>query len=402
MKILHTSDWHLGQNFNTRSRESEHEKFFDWLIKTIEDESIDILIVAGDIFDSANPPKYALTMYHVLLTKVIKTSCKDVVIIAGNHDSIATIEMTKTLGKFLNIHIVASGEDIEETIIQIKVNGKLKAIVCAVPFLRDKILRDASVVKNNKQREEEYQINIKKYYNDIFQKAKEISRYVPLIATGHFTASGATFNPESERELYIGNLQRVDNDMLKQFDYVALGHLHSAQKVTSYDHIRYSGSPIPLSFSEAGQTKKVIIVEFNDNNVRNIKEIDIPIFRAMYKIKGSIEKIQSKIDEYKDADNKPFVEISIEDDILDFDKKEFEVKAYEMGIEIISMRKDTIEKDIVLQDIDEDIELSQLDNKIIFEKRLDLEKELKDNKELKDKLIANYNTILQEIDNENN
>ncbi|MEA2050472.1 MAG: exonuclease subunit SbcD [Campylobacterota bacterium] len=401
MKILHTSDWHLGQNFKNRSREQEHEKFLAWLIETIESKKIDILIVAGDIFDTANPPKYALTMYHDFLVKVIKTACSDVIIVAGNHDSVATLEVTKNFAKSLNIHIVATGEDIDETIVSIKKDDQLKAIVCAVPYLRDNIIRDANKSKNNKELENEYKEGMKQYYKNIYNKAKDISSNVPIIATGHFTTTGATVNPDSEREIYIGKLSDVDSEVLTSFDYVAMGHLHKSQQVGKHNHIRYSGSPIPLSFSEYNQTKSVIVVEFKDKNIENIEIIDIPLFKGIYRITGTIQEIKDELENINDKENKPFLDVvATNETLLDVDLKEFLNNTYDDGVDIISIQKEKKIEDRVLTDVEQDTKLEELDYLSVFEKRLEAEDSLVDNSDLKNKLINEYKVIVQELENE--
>lgn len=402
MKILHTSDWHLGQNFKNRSREDEHREFLLWLKTTIVEQDIDILIVAGDIFDTTNPPKYALTMYHDFLVEVIKTSCSDVIIVAGNHDSVSTLEMTKNFAKSLNIHIVATGEDIEETLISIKKDGELQAIVCAVPFLRDRVLRDPNDTKDNKAIEDEYKQNIKLYYENIYNKAKKLSQNVPILATGHFTTTGASINPDSEREIYIGKLSSVDSDVLKSFDYVAMGHLHQNQKVGACEYIRYSGSPIPLSFSEHNQQKSVLVVEFKDKEIKQIETFNIPLYKGIYRVEGSMEDVKEKIQNIKNIKNRPFLDVIITDDILNIDMNDFLKSSYDEGVDIISMRKLHKIEDKVLIDIDEDIKLSQLDEISVFEKRLEIEEYLKDDIELKDKLIKEYKLIVQELHDEDN
>jgi len=405
MKILHTSDWHLGQYFKTRSREDEHQKFLNWLENIIEEQSIDILVVAGDIFDTQNPPKYALTMYHDFLVQMTQSSCKDVVIVAGNHDSVATIEMTKNFAKLLNIHIVGSGEEVEDVIVSIKKDDKLEAIVCAVPYLRDRVIRDASTLKDNKALEKEYKDGLKTYYKNIYEKAKEISDEVPIIATGHFTTTGASKNEDSdsaERELYIGKLSAVDSDILSMFDYVAMGHLHKSQKIDSKEYMRYSGSPIPLSFSEALQKKSVIVVEFEGKNLKETQKVDIPTFKGIFTIVDTLENIKLKIEEIKDIENRPFIDIIINGDILDIDIKDFKNEMYEKGVDIISIKKAKQIEDKVLLDEQEDIKLEQLGALNVFEKRLNLDEHIKDDAELKTKLIHEYNIILEELQNEDN
>jgi len=402
MKILHTSDWHLGQNFKNRTREGEHRAFFEWLEKTIIDKKIDILIVAGDIFDTTNPPKYALTMYHDFLVKLTQTSCREIVIVAGNHDSIATIEMTKNFAKLLHIHIVASGEDIDETLLTIQNEGKIEAIICAVPFLRDKVLRDANITQDNQEIEEAFKEGIKNYYQNIYQKAVAISSEVPIIATGHFTTTGSSLKSDSEREIYIGKLSSVNSDILTPFDYVAMGHLHRAQKVGDNEYIRYSGSPIALSFSEYNQQKKVVIVTFDTKESKNIEILDIPSFKKMYRVEGNLVEIKEKIETIKDAQNRPFLDVILSDNsLLNLDINEFLQDSYEKGVDILSFkRKYSVEDKVLVQ---EDTQrLNQLDTLEVFKKRVALEENLVADDALQEKLIQEYKIIVEELLDEDN
>lgn len=401
MNVLHTSDWHLGQNFKNRSREEEHQKFLDWLINEINFNNIDILIIAGDIFDTTNPPNYALKMYHNFLASIIKTTCKDIIIIAGNHDSISTLEVTQDILKPLGIHIIASGENIDETIIPIKnKNNKIEAIICAVPFLRDRVIRDASKTYNNSEIEKEFKDGIKSYYQKVYNLAKNLSSEVPIIATGHFTTTGATINLDSEREIYIGKLQNIDSDILSMFDYVAMGHIHKPQKIGNNNNIRYSGSPIALSFSEHNQQKSVVKINF-DKKDKDIKTIDIPCFKDIVRVEGDIDEVKSNIDKVKDINNRPFVEVVLTNNtILDIDIKDFIKETFELGADIIAIKRKNEIIDKVLNDDTIDIRLNELNPLTVFEKRIDEEEDIINNVNLKEKLILNYKNILQEIENE--
>ncbi|MDF1875957.1 exonuclease subunit SbcD, partial [Sulfurimonas sp. SAG-AH-194-I05] len=340
MKIVHTSDWHLGQSFKSRSREFEHQSFLDWLIKQVQEKRIDILIVAGDIFDTSNPPNYALKMYHNFLAQIMKTNCKHVVIVAGNHDSVTTLEVSKDLLKSLNVHVVASGEDTDEVIVKIEEEGTLKAIVCAVPYLRDRVLRKANESKNSSEVEDELRDALKNYYKNIYTKAKEISDSVPIIATGHFTTTGASLSPDSEREIYIGKLQNIDSAMLRAFDYVAMGHIHKPQKIAQKDTMQYSGSPIPLSFSETNNQKSVVIVDFEGKEVE-VSRLEIPLFKKLYRLKGNFEEIQVEIEKISDTLNPPFVEVLLKgNDILNYDINDFLSHANENGADILILKRE--------------------------------------------------------------
>ncbi len=402
MKILHTSDWHLGQSFKSHSRESEHKSFLVWLLQEIEDKSIDVLIVAGDIFDTSNPPNYALKMYHNFLAEIIKTNCQDIVIVAGNHDSISTLEVSKDLLKSLNVHVVASGEDTDEVLVKIEKDSKLKAIVCAVPYLRDRVLRNANESKTLTEVEDELLDAMKNYYKDIYKKAKELSSSVPIIATGHFTTSGASISPDAEREIYIGKLKSIDSEMLEAFDYVAMGHIHKPQKIAKKESMQYSGSPIPLSFSETNNQKSVVIVDLEESKP-TVSLSKIPLFKELYRLIGSFDKIKVEIQKISNLDNPPFVEATIQgNDILNYDINEFLRESSSNGVEILMLKREHEIEDRVLNMEDENITLSELDPSDIFEKRLQSEQKIEYDDDMKQKLHTLYGEVLKECKSENN
>jgi len=368
LKILHTSDWHLGNIFKGRNRISEHEKFLEWLLEIIEEEKIDVLIVAGDIFDTSNPPNYALKMYHNFLANLSKTNLKHTFIIAGNHDSIATLEVSKEILKAFNIHIVA-----KEGIVKL-VND---IAFCVVPYLRENILKPKSLEIS--EAENEIQEAIKIYYEDIYQKAKTLNPK-KIIATGHLSVSGA-ISTESEREIYIGKLKSLSNDIFEKFDYVALGHIHKPQVIA--DNIRYSGSIIPFSFGEI-ETKKIFVI---DSENMNVLEKDIPNFRKLFRLNGEFEELLDKLEEIKDIENPPFVEIESKNlSLFEIDKLKIE------GVDIVAIKQQLDDSQKVLQ---ESINIEELNPFIVFEKRLEIE-----NIDEKDKIMELYKSIVSEVEDE--
>jgi len=400
MKILHTSDWHLGQSFKNHSREGEHTSFLAWLLKEIEEKKVDVLIVAGDIFDTSNPPNYALKMYHNFLAQIIKTSCNDVVIVAGNHDSIATLEVSKDLLKSLNVHVVASGEESDDVIVQIKKEGKLEAIVCAVPYLRDRVLRNANESKTSKEVESELKEAFKEYYKNIYAKAKAISQDVPIIATGHFTTSGASISEDSERK--IGTLENIDSEMLYSFDYVAMGHIHRPQKIANRENMRYSGSPIPLSFSETNNQKSVVLINFV-NDAIEIETLAIPLFKQLYRLHGDFEAIKQDIEDIADVSNPPFVEIVLtNNDILNYDINEFKMHWNQNGVNILIVQRENAIKERILEVEDDKISLNELHPLDIFKTRLQSEETINLDDAMRQNLQDLYLQLLRECEDENN
>ena len=281
-----------------QSREAEHNNFLKWLIEQAQLHNVDALVVAGDIFDTSTPPSYARKLYYDFLKDLNRACDIPIVIIGGNHDSISTLNESGTLLKLLNIHVIGGKTSAEEeTFILPNKAGNDAAIICAVPFLRDRDVRLSSEGETFKDKKEALRLGIKKHYQETLAVANNLNsdKNLPIIATGHLTTSGGELT-DGVRDIYIGSLESYDSrDFPDEFDYVALGHLHTKQTFGKRQHIRYCGSPIPISFGEAGQQKIVKLVEVKQGELPSVKELHIPLSRVLKSISGSLEEIQSEI-----------------------------------------------------------------------------------------------------------
>jgi len=394
VKILHTSDWHLGQSFMGKSREEEHQAFLTWLLELIEKEEISVLIVAGDIFDTATPPNYALELYYNFLTKLAHSSCENIIITAGNHDSIATLKAPKQLLKALNIHLITSGDVDEEEIVLIYEQDRLEGIVCAVPFLRDYVVRKSMYAQSMSEKESALTEGIKEHYNCVYKEAMELAKGddVPLIATGHLTTLGAK-SSESEREIYIGTTLDIGSDFLSEkFDYVALGHLHNNQKVGS-EHVRYSGSPIPLSFSEASSQKKVNIITFS-GKTPSVREVNIPLYRSLIVLRGNTRTILDALNAVKNKES--WIEVHVNDENPLYANQVIREKAEELELTLLAVKIDKQEQALRREEF-KVISLDELTPLELFEKRLEKE-ELQD-EAFQNELISNFKNIVAEVQN---
>ncbi len=300
MKFIHTADWHLGQKFLYNDRESEHAAALEWLKELILKEQVEALIVAGDIFDIGNPPNYARSLYYNFLVALQHTCCRHIVITGGNHDSPSMLNAPKDILRALNIHVVGAATDqLEDEIVLLNdVDGNLEAVVAAVPFLRDRDLRTSVAGEGSIERIERIKQGIYKHYQDIAALLKPYeNQNVPIIATGHLYAKGAIASDKQDN-IYIGNMENIDaDDFPNTFNYVALGHLHKAQVVGQQYHIRYSGSIIPLSFSEVEDKKSVTLLNFEGKKMKEgVKEIPVPTFRKLLTINGDLKTVQKKLD----------------------------------------------------------------------------------------------------------
>lgn len=318
MRIIHTSDWHLGRSLYLQKRYEEFSLFLDWLYELIESEQAEALLIAGDVFDNGTPANRAQELYYRFLSRISSSCCRYVIVIAGNHDSPTFLEAPKELLKALRVYVVgAVSEDIEDEIILLKNREEQpEAVVCAVPYLRDRDIRSTSVGETIEEKNIKMIEGIKAHYEKVCRRAKKkYDSNLPLIAMGHlFTAGGRVEKEDGVRELYIGSLAHVSGSIFpKTIDYLALGHLHIPQRVADSDMMRYSGSPIPIGFGEAKQTKKVIQIDTAGGSV-DVKEVDIPCFQPLERITGDLETIGERIAELRAADKSSWLEIEYSGD----------------------------------------------------------------------------------------
>jgi exonuclease SbcD len=317
MRVLHTSDWHLGKKLEQCERTDEHQHFLDWLIPTIQDQAVELLIIAGDIFDSGSPSNTALKQYYDFLWRLRGTCCRHVIVIGGNHDSVATLNAPQALLRYFQVHVIGGApSNIQDEVIPITDGaGHTQLVVCAVPFLRDKDLRLSVPGESYTEQEARLKAGICAHYT---QLAEHIQAYkdqqIPVIATGHLFAAGSSAS-DSEKEIHVGNLGQIGGDQFPAaFDYVALGHLHRPQKVNGYQHIRYAGSPIPLSFSEVEDKKIIIILDFEAGKLTRLEEVQVPVCRKLVRFKGDLDKIRRHITTFDNSNHlyPAWVEIQVE------------------------------------------------------------------------------------------
>jgi len=302
LKLLHTSDWHIGRTLYSRKRYEEFEAFLTWLAETIQQNEIDALLVAGDVFDTCAPSNRAQELYYRFLCRVAASSCRHVIVVAGNHDSPSFLNAPKELLKALDVHVVGSSTESPEDEVLVLRNEQdaPELIVCAVPYLRDRDIRVAEAGESVEDKERKLIDGIRTHYAAVAalaeQKREELGADIPIVGTGHlFTAGGQTVDGDGVRELYVGSLAHVTAGIFPAcFNYLALGHLHVPQKVNGSEIIRYSGSPLPMGFGEAKQQKSVCQVEFH-STAASVQLIDVPVFQKLERVKGDWEGISSRI-----------------------------------------------------------------------------------------------------------
>ena len=330
LKILHTSDWHLGRRLYGRLRYEEFEAFLQWLKDTISAQQVDILIVAGDIFDTMTPSNKAQALYYEFLGKVSRSCCQHVVIVAGNHDSPTFLDAPSNVLKFLNVHVIGTAcDDLEDEVLVLgDDDNNPHCIIAAVPYLRDRDVRSSSAGESADSKDANVIKGIRAHYDEVAaiareQQAKLIKahqRHIPIIATGHlFAAGGKTTDDDGVRDLYVGSLGKISADMFDEgFDYVALGHLHVPQRVGGRESIRYSGSPIAMGFGEAKQQKQVLLIQFGNSESFDDDGLGLNVMPQLASTDANVKTTTVERSVEKNAKKAP-VQSGFIDDLFGFD-----------------------------------------------------------------------------------
>ncbi|WP_318454692.1 exonuclease SbcCD subunit D C-terminal domain-containing protein [Photobacterium leiognathi] len=325
MKIIHTSDWHLGHQLHGYNREYEHQAFLDWLADELETQQADALLVAGDIFDTANPPASSWRMLYRFLAKVSKTLPNlDVVMIGGNHDSPSKLDAPHELLKAFDLHMVGGIHrlddgtlDVDRMLVPItNKHQQTAAYVLAVPFLRSADLRTDNLDENDDRLIKGVEV----LYGEMTQAARKLlAPEQAMIGMGHAYMASGQLSEMSERRVLGGNQHALPASIFADdMSYVALGHLHLAQKVAKKEHVRYSGSPIPLSMSERNYPHKILAVEFDGRDVKAIDEIAIPRSVDMLKaptkpapLDEVLTALKALPDDELPREQQPFLEVHV-------------------------------------------------------------------------------------------
>lgn len=310
MKIIHTSDWHLGQTFFGHERGHEHKNFLDWLLGVIKSEKADLLLLSGDTFDSHNPSAESQKIYFNFIKEVTSQNPElQIIITAGNHDSAARLEAPGPLLENYNVTVrgvvsrTADGTyDYEKLIIPIKEGG----CCLAVPYLRQGDYPTA----------ESHSEGVKNFYHTLYNIA--IEKYKFVIAMGHLQASGALTSTDDRSErTTIGGLDQVTPFFShKNIVYTALGHLHKAQRVCGRENMRYSGAPLPMSFAERDNKQSVTLLTINGNDA-DIKKIpfEAPVkLLSIPQVAQPIEEVLEEIKKIPAGENDkftPFLEVKV-------------------------------------------------------------------------------------------
>ncbi|MBV8873642.1 MAG: exonuclease subunit SbcD [Metakosakonia sp.] len=389
MRILHTSDWHLGQNFYSKSRAAEHDAFLTWLLASAEEHLVDAIIVAGDIFDTGSPPSYARELYNRFVVKLQQTGCH-LVVLAGNHDSVATLNESKDILAWLKTTVVASAGS-APFYLPLR-DGSPGAVFCPVPFLRPRDIVTSQAGLSGQEKQLHLLQAITDYYQQQYQAACELrgDSVLPIIASGHLTTVGAS-KSDAVRDIYIGTLDAFPAQNFPPADYIALGHIHRPQKPGGQEHIRYCGSPIALSFDETGNSKYVNLVTFSAGKLADVTALEVPVTQQLAVIKGDLESIRQQLEQWRggptDAPVWLDIEIATEDYLSDMQRK-IQALTADLPVEVLLVRRSREQRERILAGERRET-LSELKVEEVFARRLAQE-------ELDDIQIARLQSLFSE------
>ncbi|WFL68388.1 MULTISPECIES: exonuclease subunit SbcD [Pantoea] len=381
MRIIHTADWHLGQFFYSKSRAREHQAFLDWLLDQIVQHQVDALIIAGDLFDTGSPPSYAREMFNRFVVALQPSGCQ-LVVLAGNHDSVATLNESRELLACLNTQVITSATPQgEQQVLTLKQrDGAPGALLCAIPYLRPRDILRSQAGQSGREKQISLLEAIEQHYQHCFaaaqaqRDAQDVT--LPIIATGHLTTVGVT-KSDSVRDIYIGTLDAFPAQAFPPADYIALGHIHRAQRIANSEHIRYSGSPIPLSFDELGREKSVFLLEFS-TTLDTVTPLTIPHFQPMQMLKGSMAEIEHQLAQFSaSASEQPVwldIEITTQEYLSDLQRR-IEALTENLPVEVLLVRRSREQRQRSLERLENET-LSELKVEDVFARRLAQEEQL--------------------------
>jgi exonuclease SbcD len=307
MRLLHTSDWHLGQTLHNFDRTYEHQCFLDWLLDTIVAEEADALLIAGDVFDNSNPSAAAQRqLYRFLQQARARSPQLDIVIIAGNHDSPGRLEAPGPLLEAHGTRVVGHVErdaagniDLERFIVPLTGrDGAVNAWCVAIPFLRPGDVPRLAAPDTG-DAFDAYLAGIRHLYQQAYDLARaRATGSQAIVAMGHCHMVGGDASPDSERRIVIGGTEALPASMFgPDVAYAALGHLHLAQRVGQQDHLRYCGSPLPLSFAEVGYRHQVLRIDLDGPRAAAVEPVHVPRAVELLRVPASPAPVKQAIAE---------------------------------------------------------------------------------------------------------
>ena len=398
MKILHTSDWHIGKQLHKYDLSADMDLFFEWMIGYIKTEQVDVLLVSGDIFDQANPSQVAYKQYYDLLKSLIGLDCK-IILTGGNHDSAAVLNAPKELLRAFDITVIGGATDaLAEMFVEIEKGGE-KLVVAAVPFLKDRDIRKSVAGETYATKIEQIKSGLEAYFSAVNQYYKDHFSGEPFIVMGHLYVQGSTMS-ESERDIQIGNQAGVEAYMFEEVPhYVALGHIHKPQVISQTHNIHYCGSPVALSFSERKHQKQINVITIKDQAITDVEIVHIPKHRNLITYEGDLQEVTQKLEAYTEETTlKSLVEIIVNEEAESIERRQaFEEFINSQPNELLEIVKSRLNFKSKIRGASDAFavgtDVADVTPMQMFEKKLELQSGLENTEDLKDA----FREILQEL-----
>jgi exonuclease SbcD len=298
LTLLHTADWHLGATLYGRSRDGEHAAFLSWLLETLAARQVDVLVVSGDVFDHAVPSAQSQSLYYGFIARVSReTSVRQVVVVAGNHDSAARIDAPRAILGALDVFVVGDivGNDTSRCLCPVTgPSGKVELVVAAVPFVHEFRLGVRTTGRSKGEVLEELTGRFTDLYGGLADRAKVQWPGAQLVATGHMTCAGAE-KDDDRTEIHMSrSVGAVPPEIFgKAYEYVALGHIHGAYTVDPSSRVWYAGAPVPVQFDEVGRAGHALLIQLGDS--ADVEVLDVPQARTLVKMVGPPEELAARL-----------------------------------------------------------------------------------------------------------
>ena len=303
VRILHTSDWHLGRSIAEIDRTADFRAFLDWMLGLLEERRPDVLLIAGDVFDTTMPSTDAQRLYYDFLARAARTPVGRIVITAGNHDSMRFLRAAEPLLEAQRTTVAGSTPEEEAVVVRDECGEPILGIA-AVPYLREGDVRLSSIDDTDADRRAAWEAGVSEHYAAVRARLEQRAGVgVPLVAVGHLfvagsvvsTPEGPVASPEASEAgdaVYVGGLRNVSAAAFGPgWRYIALGHVHSPQTVRSEIPARYCGAPLVLDFGALRDVQQVLEVEISADDVR-IESIPVPQPRRLVRLSGRLDEIQ--------------------------------------------------------------------------------------------------------------
>ncbi len=321
LRIFHSADWHIGKGLGNIDRTDDFRVFFRDLLAMIAERQPDVLLISGDVFDTSMPANSAQRLYYDFMRSLEGTSVRATIVTAGNHDSQRFLEAPRALLETLRCYV--AGDTVErQTFVLRDDDGAPYLAVAAVPYLREGDVRRGTMDDTDTDRAQRFEAGVRAHYDAVHSLLMDELKgaRVPLVAMGHLFVTGSKMKPnsdpvESDGSVYVGTLRNVTADAFGDtWDYVALGHIHHGQEVKAKVPMRYSGSPVALSYSHMTYHHHIVEVTFDETGAMSVEELPVKQPRHFVQVKGTLDELKAGIDQAGTTYVMPFVEATLTSD----------------------------------------------------------------------------------------